>query len=216
MAKIKLSGGGGGFPMPMTLVGYEVGGKANFVAVAWVMRANQEPPMIAIAPGGRGRGFDIGGIVQNGAFSVNLPGIGLMEKTDYCALNPGEDVDKSGLFDIFYGELSGAPMIEQCPLCLECKLVQRLALPSHTLYIGEIVGLYAEEDSFFGGCPDPSLWRPFMLTRPDDLYWEIGARAGDAWFIGEDCGKKAAQKTPESLEKWLEDTQPGISAPEEP
>ena len=46
----------------------------------------------------------------------------MMEKTDFCGLVSGRDIDKAALFDVFYGELKTAPMITECPLSLECRL----------------------------------------------------------------------------------------------
>lgn len=209
MDKIKFQPGPDGFPMPVTLVGYESEGKPNFVAVSWVTRVNNYPHMIAIAPGSRGPGLRIAGIVENGAFSVNLPGVGLLQKVDYCALHPGEDEDKSHLFQVFRGDLKGAPMIRECPMCMECKLVTTLSLPTHDLYIGEVVAFYAEGDCFFGGAPDPGLWQPFLLTRPDDLYWSVGPAVGDAWCTCEDLNGKKPASPPELIEEPLEDTWPG-------
>ena len=49
MAKIKLGANAYIYPMPVTLVGAMVEGKANFMAVGWVMRVNRQPPLLAVA-----------------------------------------------------------------------------------------------------------------------------------------------------------------------
>lgn len=207
MPKSKLQKPTSSWPMPVTLLGYETGGKANFLAVHKISMVNPEPTMLAIALEGREFGNSIDGITENGAFSVNLPGIDLMERVDYCALNPS--ADKSPLFEVFRGDLPGAPMIRECPLCMECRLVQTLLLFSGTLYIGEIVCLHAEEDIFSRGTVEPSLWRPFFVTTPDNRYWELGGLAGAAWHVGEQCMNKRPQ-TPDGLSdrkpagSWLE------------
>ena len=65
---------------------------------------------------------------ENGVFSINLPSVEMVEATDYCGVVSGHKVDKSGLFKVFYGKLETAPMIEECRLNMECKLVQKVAL----------------------------------------------------------------------------------------
>ena len=50
----------------------------------------------------------------------------LLEKNDYCGLVSGEKTDKSHVFDVFYGSLKTAPMIKECPVNLECQLIQML------------------------------------------------------------------------------------------
>ena len=63
------------------------------------------------------------GIKENNAFSLCLPSEDMVVVTDYCGIKSGKKTDKSKLFDLFYGELKAAPMIETCPLSVECKLV---------------------------------------------------------------------------------------------
>jgi flavin reductase (DIM6/NTAB) family NADH-FMN oxidoreductase RutF len=170
------------YPMPMVLVGAIVNEKANFMAVGWVSRVNFNPPMIAVALGKMHHTNK--GIHKNKAFIVNIPGIDLMEKVDYCGLVSGEKTDKSDVFDVFYGEELNAPMIRQCPLCMECKLVNAVDLPSNTLFIGEIINTYSEERYVTDGKPDIKKIDPFTLTMPDNNYWKVGERAGKAWSIG--------------------------------
>jgi flavin reductase (DIM6/NTAB) family NADH-FMN oxidoreductase RutF len=182
MGKITIDRNSFVYPMPMVLVGAVVDGKANFMAVGWVSRVNFNPPMIAIALGKFH--YTNRGIHKNTAFSVNIPGMNLMEKVDYCGLVSGEKIDKSDIFDIFYGEEPNAPMIRQCPLCMECKLVNAVDLPSNTLFIGQIINTYSEERYVTDGKPDIKKINPFTLTMPDNNYWKVGEKAGKAWSIG--------------------------------
>jgi len=182
MAKVNLGANAYIYPMPVTLVGAVVEGRANFMAVGWVMRVNRKPPLLAVAL--NKAHFTPGGIRQNRAFSVNFPGADLMEKTDYCGLVSGRQVDKSGLFRVFYGELEAAPLIEECPLGLECRLYEVVELPVNDLFIGEIVAAYADEDCLTDGQPDILKINPLVLTMPDNQYWTVGERAGKAWAAG--------------------------------
>ena len=152
MEKIKLDKNAFLYPMPMVLVGAIVAGRANFMAVGWVSLVNFNPPMMAVALGKFH--YTNAGIQENKAFSVNIPGIASMEKVDYCGIVSGEKTDKSKIFDVFYGELAPAPMIRECPLSLECKLVNAVDLPTNSLFIGEIVGAYSEERYLTEGKPD--------------------------------------------------------------
>jgi flavin reductase (DIM6/NTAB) family NADH-FMN oxidoreductase RutF len=188
MEKIKIDNNAFVYPMPMVLAGSVVGGKPNFMAVGWVSRVNFKPPLIGIALGSHHTNK---GIDENGAFSVNVPGLDLMEKTDYCGLVSGTRTDKSTLFEVFYGTMAGAPLIRECPLCMSCKLYQAVKLPSNTLYIGEIVEAYSEERFLTDGKPDIKKINPFTLTMPDNNYWLVGDRAGKAWSIGKSLNRQA-------------------------
>jgi len=169
-------------PMPVALVGTRVEGKANFLAVGWITRVNLQPPMLAI--GLSKRHHTVKGILENKAFSVCFPGSDMEEITDYCGVVSGREVDKSGLFELFYGEGESAPMIAACPLNIECRLHQTVELPSHLLFIGEIVGVYSEEHFLTNGRPDIKKIDPLLLTMPDNCYWKVGEQAGKAFSDG--------------------------------
>ena len=182
MKKVKIENNAFVYPMPMVLVGTRVQNKANFMAVGWVARVNFNPPMIAVALGKTH--YTNEGIHREKTFSVNVPSRELIEKVDYCGLVSGKKTDKSQIFEIFYGEMPNTPMAQDCPLCMECKLVQAVDLPSNTLFIGQIMGTYTEEKYLTDGKPDIIKINPFTLTMPDNQYWAVGQNAGKAWEIG--------------------------------
>ncbi|MBN2059752.1 MAG: flavin reductase [Deltaproteobacteria bacterium] len=78
MSKIQIATNAFVYPMPVILVGTMVAGRANFMAVGWVSRVNANPPMIAAALGKHH--YTNVGIHETGAFSVNIPGLNLLEK----------------------------------------------------------------------------------------------------------------------------------------
>ena len=170
------------YPMPMVVVGAMVEGRANFMAVGWVTRVNFKPPMIAVALGKSH--YTNRGIHDAGAFSVNVPGADLLEKVDYCGLVSGRDEEKGSLFTVISGDGTGAPMIGECPVSMECRVAQVVDLATNELFIGEIVGAYAEADCLTEGKPDIGKIRPFTLTMPDNRYWFVGREAGKAWGAG--------------------------------
>jgi len=170
------------YPMPVSIVGATVGGKPNFLAVAWLNMVNFNPPIVMLSLGGRK--YTVEGIEEHKTFSVNFPAVDLMEKTDYCGLVSGRKADKSQLFEVFYGELKTAPMVKECPLSLECKLHSTHSMPSNTLYFGEIVGAYTDERYLTSGKPDMGKMNLFVLTMPDSNYWALGKQLDKAWKVG--------------------------------
>ncbi|MCE9614768.1 MAG: flavin reductase family protein [Lentisphaerae bacterium] len=184
MSKVKIDNNAFTYFMPMALVGAMVDNRPNFLAVAWLTRVNYKPPLMAVALGKTH--FTNPGLRATKAFSVNIPGVDLAEKTDYCGLVSGKKVDKSKLFTVFTGE-TGAPMIEECRLCLDCRLIQTVDLPADELFIGEIVGAYADETCLTDGKPDVKKIDPFTLTMPDNGYWRVGEYVGKAWSLGKNA-----------------------------
>jgi hypothetical protein len=115
--KVKIENGTYALPMPVVLVGAVVENKPNFMAVGWVTRVHLNPPMIAVSL--RKTHYTNEGIIQKKTFSVNIPGVELAEKVDYCGIFSGRKADKSQIFEVFYGELPTAPMVRECPICME-------------------------------------------------------------------------------------------------
>ncbi|MCK9565685.1 MAG: flavin reductase [Methanothrix sp.] len=104
--------------------------------------------------------------------------------------------DKSHVFDVFYGSLRTAPMIRECPVSLECRLVQTVSLPTNTLFIGEIAGAYADGRVMKDGKPDYAKIDPLLLTMPENRYWKLGECVGDVWSAGRNLiqSKEAIRK----------------------
>lgn len=191
MEKVKIATNAFVYPMPVVMVGTMVEGKINYMPVGWVSRVNLNPPMMGITL--RKAHYTARGIRECREFGISVPGIDLIKEVDYAGLVSGSKVDKSTLLQSFFGELKNAPMIKDCPLAMECRIVEIVELPSHDLFIGEIVGAYTEERFLTDGKPDIVKMCPFTLTMPDNRYWKMGEAAGAAWSIGKElkAGNKA-------------------------
>jgi len=179
--KIKLDANLTPYPMPMVLVGAKVRGKPNFLAVAWFTKVNYDPAMIGVA---LGQGHHTNeGILENKCFSVNIPSTEQIIPADYCGIVTGNKKNKSGVFETFDGEL-GAPLIVDCPVSIECKLVQKVELPGDLFFIGRVKAIYSEERYLTDGKLDLQKTKPFLYTSPDKGYWSIGSRVGKAYSDG--------------------------------
>ena len=187
--KIKLGGMNVLYPTPTVLVGAIVDGKPNFLTIAHIGIVNHAQPFLISMSLGKVH-YTNAGIKENEAFSVNLPSENLVVKTDYVGMVSGKKTDKSGVFEIFYGELAKAPMIEDCSLNMECKLYDVYDTPTHDLFIGEIVETYAEESVLVDGRVDLSRVKPLLFDMSSVQYWSIGQTVARCWNVG----KKMKQK----------------------
>jgi flavin reductase (DIM6/NTAB) family NADH-FMN oxidoreductase RutF len=159
------------------------------MTVAFISRVCMDPPLVSMGLNKRSATRDA--VIQNKTFSVNFPSEKMMKETDYCGLVSGKNIDKSKIFDTFRGKLPTAPMIQSCPLSLECKVVEMHDFKSHTCFIGEIVESHLDDSCLTNGKPDPKKINPLILTMPDNHYWTLGEAKGDAWGAGRElAGKK--------------------------
>jgi flavin reductase (DIM6/NTAB) family NADH-FMN oxidoreductase RutF len=168
------------FPYPVTLVGADVDEKPNFMTIAFIGIVNINPSMIAL---GANRGhYTTKGIQKNKSFSVNIPSEELLYVTDYMGLKSGRDIDKSKEFEIFYGKLKNAPMIKECPINLECKLLQYLNMGgADDIVIGEIVESYVDEKCLTGDKVDIEKLRPMIFSMYENKYLGVGKVLGEGW-----------------------------------
>ncbi|OGV48252.1 MAG: hypothetical protein A2X49_07165 [Lentisphaerae bacterium GWF2_52_8] len=171
------------YPMPTVIVACRVGTKPNFSTVSYCGVIQHAPPMLTITMGKTH--YSNEGIKQHGCFSVNIPSEQMLGVVDYIGLNSGAQVDKSRIFKCFYSKLSDAPLIEDCPVNLGCKLVGTLDYGGlNDIFVGEIVFAYAEESCMSNGFPDISKIKPIVFSMHDNKYWKIGEELAQAWEVG--------------------------------
>ena len=173
------------YPMPVLLVGANVDGKPNFMTVAWGGVANGIPPMISLAI--RPQRYTFKGIRENMAFSVNIPSSDMVKEADYCGTASGSEVDKvkACQFEVFYGKVDSAPLIEQCPVNLECRVVHILELGSNSLVIGRIEETHISESCLTDRNPDVEKIKPLTyVTSPARQYQVLGKTIADAFSAG--------------------------------
>jgi flavin reductase (DIM6/NTAB) family NADH-FMN oxidoreductase RutF len=178
------------FPNPTVLIGTTFDGKVNFAPFAWCGITGGEPPTISV--GIRHERHTLKGIYQNRTFAVNVPSVDLLKETDYCGMASGTDTDKAKNcnFKIFYGDIKTAPLIEQCPINLECEVLHILNLGLHALVVGKIVQTHVTEDCLTNDQPDIMKIQPFVYSRgPTARYNAIGEVLGQAYDVGKGLKK---------------------------
>ncbi|MFH1381393.1 MAG: flavin reductase family protein [Chloroflexota bacterium] len=185
MAKVAIGSRTILYPLPAVLVGANVDGKPSFSTYAWCGIVNSTPPTLSVAF--QHHRHTLKGVKQNGVFSVNIPSVELVKETDYCGMKSGRDTDKVAdcKFDIFYGKLASAPLIDQCPVNLECRTLHILNLGSHELVVGQIEEVHVTDSCLTDGEPDVTKIKPFIwVVRPTNQYWTFGQPIANAFNVG--------------------------------
>jgi len=180
--KVDLGAKAAPYPMPVVLVGANVKGKPNFLAIGWFMNAARNPPKVAVAL--NKAHYTNQGIKENKTFSVCIPSEDMVEAADYCGLVSGHKADKSMVFDVFFGKLKTAPMIAACPVNLECSLDKVVDTGSNEVFIGDIVSTYTEEKYLTNEAVDLKKTKPFILSLNDKTYYVLGKPKAKAWSAG--------------------------------
>jgi flavin reductase (DIM6/NTAB) family NADH-FMN oxidoreductase RutF/trans-aconitate methyltransferase len=168
------------YPMPVAIVGTMVKGKPNFITIAHFGILNANAPHLISVSMSKSH-YTNAGIMENKTFSVNIPSENLMELTDYVGIVSGKKTDKSELFYITYGELETAPMINECPVSMECRLRNTIKLPTHDVFIGEVTSTYADESVSQGLKIDIVKLKPLLFDMASRKYFSLGQPLGTCW-----------------------------------
>ncbi len=170
--------------LPVVLVGAKVRGKVNFCTVAWTTMIDDEPPRMAVVMGKERRTKE--GIKENGTFSINLPGADAVTATDYCGLHSGHHVDKSTIFDVFFGKTLTAPMARECPVNVELTLDDIIEFEGTDMVVGEVEEVYVNEECLSNGRPDMEKLELLMYRSPGGPYFIKGRTVAEAFKVGRD------------------------------
>jgi flavin reductase (DIM6/NTAB) family NADH-FMN oxidoreductase RutF len=172
MKKVKMGAKPLIYPVPVILLGANVKGKPNYNTLGNFGSMSISPVVIYVSSAKRN--YTNKGILQNQSFSVNTPSVELVEATDYCGIVSGWKVDKSEIFESFYGKLGTAPMIMECPVNLECKLVKNFDVHPYEVFVGKVMETYVSEQYLTDvdsrhKLPDMDKINPIILS-PDLKY----------------------------------------------
>jgi len=174
------------FPQPTTLVSsVDAEGRPNVMTASWVSVVSKTPPTIAVALN-RER-LTYAQIRATGCFVVNQVPATLAVAADYCGIRSGRALDKlarAGLTPAPARQVD-APLIEECPLNLECRYLQELELGEYRLVLGEIVEVHACEEAFAHRTTgDVEAFDPLVYLGGIREYWSLGERKGVAYRDG--------------------------------
>jgi flavin reductase (DIM6/NTAB) family NADH-FMN oxidoreductase RutF len=172
------------FPTPVVLVtSVDETGKSNIITLAWVGVVNSDPPMIGISirPGRFSHGFVRG----SKEFVVNLPSEEMVRRVDACGILSGKETDK---FDAMGWKQVPAqkvkpPLIDECPVQMECTVKEIISLGSHDLFLGEVVALHVKEEvQKEKDRIDITKALPLVFCPGANEYWSLGKCLGHYGF----------------------------------
>jgi flavin reductase (DIM6/NTAB) family NADH-FMN oxidoreductase RutF len=137
-------------PTPAALItSVDEEGNANIITLGEAFNVSIEGPVIlGIAIHNVQRRDSHAIISRTGEFVVNLPTAAIVKAVRYCGSVHGNDVDKfaeSGLTPVPAAKVK-PPLIAECPINIECKLLSVQSVGDHDLFLGEAVAQHINED----------------------------------------------------------------------
>lgn len=144
MAKIQLDPDTTLYPVPVVFITCGMGAEANVFSLNRIASCNAEPPMISISVRPMRASHDL--IDHLGEFVVNMPWPDMALVSDFVGTTTIRDTNKwaeTGLTRLSALKVQ-PPLLAECPVNIECQVIHRLLLPSHTLFVAEVVALQAD------------------------------------------------------------------------
>lgn len=171
------------FTHPVFIIGsYDKDEKPNIMAVSWGGICCSNPPCVAISL--RKATYTYHNIMENKAFTLNVPPVGYVKESDYVGIISGRDTNKFEKIKLTPVKSQNvyAPYVEEFPVVLECRVVHTFELGIHTQFVGEIINVMADEEVLNEKrMPVMNKVKPFIYDSSEIAYYEIGNKIHDAF-----------------------------------
>lgn len=174
-------------PVPVVLVSCaDSNGNNNVFTVAWAGTINTKPPMLSISVRKSRHSYQM--IKETGEFVVNLTTEKLAFATDYCGVKSGKDIDKFKETKLTPMKAQNvcAPIIQECPVNLECKVEKIVELGSHDMFIANIVASHVD-DALVDEEGKLNLDKANLICYSHGEYWSLNKSLG---YFGYSVTKK--------------------------
>lgn len=166
------------YPVPAVMVSCaRPGEKPNIITVAWAGTICSSPAMLSISVRPERYSYDI--IKETGEFVVNLTTEKLVRATDYCGVKSGREVDKFQEMHLSAGKASkvAAPLIEESPVNLECRVKEILPLGTHHMFLAEVVAVDVDEQ-YLNEKGKFELNKAGLMVYSHGEYYSLGKKLG--------------------------------------
>jgi flavin reductase (DIM6/NTAB) family NADH-FMN oxidoreductase RutF len=172
------------YPLPAVLVSCgSCPEEWNILTIAWVGTICTNPPMCYISVRPERHSYPI--IKKNMEFVINLTTKNMAFATDWCGVRSGKNYNKFKEMHLTPGKCSivNAPLIEESPLCIECRVKEMLSLGSHDMFIADVVNVRADE-SFLNDNGKFELDKTNPLVYVHGNYFDLGDKIGNfGWSV---------------------------------
>ena len=170
------------YPMPVLIVGtYDEKGTPNAMNAAWGGIYDTNQVMVCLADDHK----TTENIRRIGAFTLSFATANTVASCDYVGIASANDIpDKFARagFHAQKSEFVNAPIIEELPMTVECKL---LKFNEDGICIGEIVNISADESKLGeNGRIDAKKLDPIIYDSVTHAYWSFGEKVGQAFSDG--------------------------------
>ncbi|MCC8066934.1 MAG: flavin reductase family protein [Clostridiales bacterium] len=179
------------YPLPAVMISCaRPDERPNIITVAWAGTICTNPAMVSISI--RPERYSYGIIRETGEFVINLTTKKLVRATDYCGVRSGRDVDKFREAHLTAAPSAyvQAPLIEESPVNIECRVKEVLELGSHHMFLSEVLGVDVD-DTYLDEQGKFHLNDAELMVYSHGTYFSLGETLGS---FGYSVRKKASRQ----------------------
>lgn len=185
------------YPLPAVMVSAaDREGNDNIITVAWTGTVCTNPAMLYISV--RPERYSYHMLRESGEFVVNLTTEKLAKATDWCGVRSGRDFDKWKEMHLTRGKaekLTYAPIIQESPVNIECKVTEVQELGSHHMFLAKVEAVQVDE-SYMNETGKFELNDTQLLAYSHGEYYTLGKKLGTFGYSvrKQTAGKKKKNK----------------------
>lgn len=173
------------YPLPAILVSCgSTEEERNLITVAWAGTICTNPPMCYISVRPERHSYPI--LKRNMEFVINLTTTDMAFATDWCGVRSGRDYNKFEEMKLTPGKakIVSAPIIEESPLCIECRVKEIISLGSHDMFIADVVNVQADDKYLNSETGKFEFSKAGPLVYVHGGYFELGQKIGKfGWSV---------------------------------
>ena len=167
------------YPLPAVMISCgNVPDEYNIFTASWVGTICTNPPMCYVSIRPERHSYEI--IKRNMEFVINITTEELALATDWCGVRSGKDFNKFDEMELTPAKASiiQAPIIEESPLNIECRVREIIGLGSHDMFIADVVNVKADEKFIDTETGKFELEKAKLLTYSHGQYYGLGDNIG--------------------------------------
>lgn len=167
------------YPLPAVLVSCgATPDEFNILTIAWTGTICSKPPLCYISVRPNRHSYAI--IKKNMAFVINLTTESLVYPTDWCGIKSGKEHNKFEAMKLtpIMSSLVAAPLIEESPVSIECKVSQIIPLGSHDMFVAEVLAIHADESLIKPNSNSLELDNAKLINYAGGKYFKMGEELG--------------------------------------
>ncbi len=173
------------YPLPAALISCgENSEEFNIITISWMGTLCSSPPMCYISVRRERKSYEI--IMKNREFVINLTNEELAYAADWCGVRSGREFNKFKKMKLtpVMAEMVKAPIIQESPLCIECRVKEVVTLGTHDMFISEVLNIQADRQYINEETGGFDMAKAKLIAYSHGHYYKLGEEIGKfGWTV---------------------------------